>query len=301
MTLKGHIHVSRIAPHPDNPRADLGDLTELAASIRVQGILQPLLVQPFPGRPGHYQLLAGHRRLAAARRLRMDTVPATVRPAREGSQRARALEVMLVENCQRRDLGPVEKAEAMGQLRDLGMNAVAIARRIGLSPSTVSYYLSLLDLDAATRARIAAGTVRVSDARAAVTRTRKATRGGSTGRPAHAEPAWLTGGHRLARIARALCDQLAHTTRPMVGNVACGQCWEQAIRDDAADTDEPEPEPERQTARQERLQVVASLRMHHGSDAKPPGHVTAAQAAEQLGVTKRTIERYKRDLAEVSA
>ena len=59
-----HIHVSRIEPHPGNI---LGDLAELAGSIRAHGLLQPLIVTPHPQIPGRYQLLAGHRRLAAAK------------------------------------------------------------------------------------------------------------------------------------------------------------------------------------------------------------------------------------------
>lgn len=295
MSLNGHVHVSRIDPHPENIRRDLGDLGELADSIRVQGILQPLVVQRAGAR---YQLLAGHRRLEAAKRLRLETVPVVIRPAALGDQSARALEVMLVENCQRRDLGPVEKAEAMGALRDHGMTAVAIARRIGLHPATVSHFLALLDLDDATRARVTAGTITVTDAIRAVRRNRRAARGGATGRKAHAEPAWLSGRHRLARAARALCDQLGHADRPMVGAVACGQCWEQVIRDDQDERrDQSDPGPERLTARQERIQVIAGLRMHHGPDPSSPGHVTAREAAERLGVTPRTIERYKRDLA----
>src|SRR5450755_4489282 len=73
------IHVSRITPHSANIREELGDLTELAASIRIHGIVQPLAVQPHPARPGRYQLLAGHRRLAAAKLARLEMVPCVIR------------------------------------------------------------------------------------------------------------------------------------------------------------------------------------------------------------------------------
>ncbi len=279
------IHVSRIDPHPANIREDLGDLAELTASIRVHGIVQPLVVEQASGR---YRLLAGHRRLAAAKRARLEMVPCVIRPA-PGS---RAIEVMLVENCQRRDLGPVEKAEAMGALRNYGLSVTDIARRIGLHPSSVSGYLAYLDLDEATRQRVKDGTVKAGDAVRAVRKSRKKARGGTTGRPVQAEPAWLAPKHRLAAAAAAMCG---HTRRPQVGSVACGQCWEQAIRDDHT---EPEPELEPLTRRQERIEQLAEMRLYDGNGRPDtPDIVTAAEAAERLGVTPRTVERYKRDLA----
>jgi ParB family chromosome partitioning protein len=283
------IHVSRLVPHPSNVRDDLGDLAELAASIAAQGILQPLVAEPRAD--SKYTVLAGHRRLAAAKRARLEMVPVIIQPARDAGK---AIEVMLVENCQRRDLSAVEKARAMGSLRDdLGYSAAAIAKATGLSQSTVSYYLSLLDLDEESLAKVASGEVRVGHAVAAVRTARKAKRGRATGRPVQVNAAWFTGRHPLARAARALCD---HRTRPLVGDVACGQCWEQAIRDDAA-RPAGEPEPlERFTRRQERMQVIASLPMLGGPT--PDGvHVTAREAAERLGVSERTVTRYKRDLA----
>jgi ParB family chromosome partitioning protein len=251
------VHVSRIEPHPANIREDLGDMAELTDSVRVHGILQPLIVQPVPGKPGSYRLLAGHRRLAAAKRARLDTVPVVIKAPQRP---AHALEIMLIENCQRRDLGPVEKAEAMDALIGHGLTAAQIARRTGLSASTVSYHLALLELDQASRERIRDGQVKVGDAISAVRKVRRRERGGTTGRRVQAEPAWLTSRHPLARPARALCDSSGHGARPQVGNVACGQCWEQSIRDD-----------------QRRAK------------------------AERCGVTTRTIERYKADLATAGA
>jgi ParB family transcriptional regulator, chromosome partitioning protein len=287
------IHVSRITPHSANIREELGDLTELAASIRIHGIVQPLAVQPHPARPGRYQLLAGHRRLAAAKLARLEMVPCVIR--RTAAEPARAIELMLVENCQRRDLSPVEKAEAMGALRNHGMTAAQIAKRTGLSDSTVSNCLALLDLDEATRARIAAGTVTVGSAIKAVRETRKAARDGTTGRPAQALPPWFTSRHPLAAAAAALCG---HTRRPQVGQIACGQCWEQAIRDDQ-DTTMPEPDLEPCSPRQERMEHLAGMPLCD-SHVLQPGQVSAGEASERLGVSRRTVQRYKRDLAGVT-
>lgn len=283
------IHVSRLVPHPANVREHLGDLTDLTASIRAQGILQPLVAEPRAD--GKYTILAGHRRLAAAKRAGMEMVPVVIRKATGDG--AKAIEIMLVENCQRRDLGPIEKAEAMGALRERGYTMSAIARAIGMTTSTVSRYLTYLDLDEGSRERVRAGTVGAGHAIKEVRRTRKAQRGGPTGRPTVTADPWFTLRHSLARAAQAMCG---HTTRPMVGNVACGQCWEQAIRDDALQPPDEPAERERTTTRQERMQVVAGLRMLDGPDPRP-GFTTAREAAERLGVTPRTIERYKRDLA----
>lgn len=289
------VHISRLVPHPANVREQLGDLTELTASIRAQGILQPLVAEPRSD--GKYTLLAGHRRLAAAKRAGMEMVPVTIR--RSGGP-GKAIEVMLVENCQRRDLGPIEKAEAMGHLRDLGYTQTAIARAIGMTVSTVSNYLAYLDLDETTRQRVRSGTVKADVALRAVRRTRKATRGTTMGRPVHVEPPWFTRRHPLAAAAQALCD---HTDRQIYGTVACGQCWEQAIRDDALtmpdDLEQMEETP-LPTARQERMAAVASLRLATGPIVQP-GEISAAQAAERIGVSARTIERYKHDLTAAGA
>lgn len=283
------VHVSRLVPHPANVREHLGDLTDLTASIRAQGILQPLVAEPRDD--GKYTVLAGHRRLAAAKRAGMEMVPVVIR--RATADTAKALEIMLVENCQRRDLGPIEKAEAMGALRERGYTMSAIARAIGMTTSTVSHYLAYLDLDESSRERVRNGTVKGGEALKAVRRTRQAARGGTTGRPVHTAPPWFTDRHPLARAARSMCG---HSGRPMVGNVACGQCWERAIRDDAAEPPDEPMDPGLPSPRQERMEIVAGLRLATGPVPKP-GEVTARQAGEMVGVSPRTVERYKRDLA----
>jgi ParB family chromosome partitioning protein len=141
---------------------------------------------------------------------------------------------MLVENCMRRDLGPVEKAEAMGALRNYGLTAAAIARRTGLSDATVGYYLSLLELDDAARKQVRDGRIPVGEAIAAVRRVRARQRS-RRGQPRQG-PAWepdhLDARHPLARKANAMCDAREHTMRRRIGKVACGQCWETVIRQD---------------------------------------------------------------------
>ncbi len=232
MTGQKYVHIDRIHAHPGNIRSDLGDLTETAASMRVHGVLQPIVVQPHPQIGGTWQVLAGHRRLAAARLADRDQVPVIIRRPPPG---VAAEELMLVENCHRRDLPAMDKAEAMGALRGRGYTAARIARSIGLAESTVSSYLALLDLAPAAQARVRSGELSAADAIAAVRRVRKRQRA-RDGKPAVGggewEPDHFTTAHPLTRKARAMCEAREHSMRRRVGKIACGQCWETVIRAD---------------------------------------------------------------------
>lgn len=117
MTTVYSISVADIRPHPNNPRQDLGDLTELADSIRSQGVLQPITVAPDPGNPTGYVCLLGHRRHAASLVAGQQLIPAMVRTDLSASQQ---LVAMGVENVQRSDLTPVEEATWLQGLLDLG-------------------------------------------------------------------------------------------------------------------------------------------------------------------------------------
>src|SRR5689334_8869251 len=121
-----HLTVEQLAEHPGNIRDDLGDLEDMARSIREHGILQPLTVTEGAG--DKFLLLAGHRRLAAARLVGMKHVPVVIRHG--VSEVSDQLVLMLVENCQRRDLNPIEKAEAFGALRNRGLSVTEIAREV---------------------------------------------------------------------------------------------------------------------------------------------------------------------------
>jgi ParB family chromosome partitioning protein len=223
--------ISRVHPHPGNIRSELGDLDEMAASIRAHGILQPVAVEPHPARAGHWQVIAGHRRLEAAKLAGLDVVPITLREP-DGALPA---ELMLIENLHREGLNAIDKAEAMGALRDAGYSVARIAASIGLAEGTVYHYLSLLDLDDKSRRYVRDGRISASDAVAGIRRARKRQRkkegrapmGGGLWEPDH-----FTGQHPLARRAAALCDAREHAMRRRVGRTACGQCWETVIRED---------------------------------------------------------------------
>ena len=122
--------VESLHPHPDNPRRDVGDVTDLARSIRAQGIRQNLLVVP---QGDGYRVVIGHRRLAAARLAGLTELPCMVASLTEREQR----ELMIVENSQRSDLKPIEEADAYQGLLDLGMTRAQIAERTGRSPAYV--------------------------------------------------------------------------------------------------------------------------------------------------------------------
>jgi ParB family transcriptional regulator, chromosome partitioning protein len=137
------IPVELIRPNPDQPRKEFNgeSLLALAESIEAKGVLQPLVVRPLPG--GSYELIAGERRLRAAKIAKLEQVPAIVRDA-DGSER---LELALVENVAREDLNPVEEARACATLvDDLGVSKAELASRIGKSRPAVANAIRLLDL-----------------------------------------------------------------------------------------------------------------------------------------------------------
>ena len=124
------VPISAVAPHPDNVRQHLGDLTELVRSIKSHGVLQPLLVLPADDE-GVHLVVAGHRRLAAATRAGVERVPIVVRDL----DRAAVIEAMLIENGHRSDLNVREEVDAIATLIsiDTGVTPAKLSKRIGKS------------------------------------------------------------------------------------------------------------------------------------------------------------------------
>jgi ParB family chromosome partitioning protein len=155
------VAISLIDPDAENMRAEVGDVTELAQSIRELGVLQPVLLRRMPG--GRYGMVAGHRRLAGAIEAGLVELPALL--LGEVSDDMRDL-MMLVENLQREDLSPVE--EARGYQRVLARGGVGgqsgLARKIGRSQGHISKRLMLLSLPNEALSAIEAGTLTVADA-----------------------------------------------------------------------------------------------------------------------------------------
>ncbi len=132
-----------IAPSPNQPRRSFDDdaLSALADSIRIRGVLQPVLVRPLAG--GRYELIAGERRWRAAQLAELDSIPALVRLHDD----ATSLEVALIENMVREDLNPVEEARACAALvEELGLTREEVGLRVGRSRVAVSNLIRLLDL-----------------------------------------------------------------------------------------------------------------------------------------------------------
>lgn len=124
------INTSLIDPHPDNPRKQIGDVTDLAASIKANGLLSPLSVVPNGER---YRVIAGHRRLAACKQAGTGAVPCFVLDLDPLQQ----LEAMVTENCQREQLTVLEEADAIQGMLDLGATTASVAHRLGRSADYV--------------------------------------------------------------------------------------------------------------------------------------------------------------------
>ena len=156
--------VDRIDRNPNQPRLtfDEGQLGELAASIAVHGVLQPIVVRALAD--GRWQLIAGERRLRAARLAGLETVPAVLRDEGEGEG---SLELALIENLQREDLNAVEAALAYRELiEQFGLTHEAVARQVGKSRVAVSNALRLLDLAPETQRAIVDGRISEGHGRA---------------------------------------------------------------------------------------------------------------------------------------
>jgi len=158
------IALDRIERNPDQPRAafDDGSMGELAASIAVHGVIQPIIVRELAG--GEYQLIAGERRLRAARLAGLEAIPAVVRGT-DGD--GLSLQLALIENLQREDLNAIEAALAYRELIDrFGLTHDAVARQLGKSRVAVSNALRLLDLAPETQAAIVDGRITEGHGRA---------------------------------------------------------------------------------------------------------------------------------------
>lgn len=143
------IDVKHLHSHPKNPRKNVGDVTELAESIKKNGIMQNLTVVPFVSEvtgqacEGEYIIVIGHRRRAGAEAAGLREVPCVIKEMTEAEQ----LATMLAENIQRSDLTPFEQAEGVQMMLDIGETVSDISEKTGFSESTVRRRMKLLELD----------------------------------------------------------------------------------------------------------------------------------------------------------
>ncbi len=156
------IELDKIIPNEYQPRKVFDDekLKELAASIKEQGVIQPIIVH----RSGSgYQLIAGERRWRASRIAGLKTIPALIKEA----TKRELLEMALIENIQREDLNPLEAAEAYKRLQDeFKLTQDDLAKRVGKERSTVTNFLRLLNLPKEVKHELAIGSLSMGHAKA---------------------------------------------------------------------------------------------------------------------------------------
>jgi ParB family chromosome partitioning protein len=162
-TIIHELPLDRIRPNPNQPRLNVERtaLDQLANSIRQTGILQPVLVRSV----GHeeFELIAGERRWRAAQIAELPTIPAIIRELNQ----TESFELALIENLQREDLAPLERATAYQQLIDsAGLSVEALATRLGESRANIANYLRLLRLDREVQDMLNAGELAMGQARA---------------------------------------------------------------------------------------------------------------------------------------
>jgi ParB family chromosome partitioning protein len=139
------IPIDKLDPNPDQPRTEIGDLTELTASIKEKGVLEPLLVKPTMGR---WMIIAGERRWRAARAAGLTELPCIEMDVDDSA----VAEIALIENMQRKDLTPWEEADGLRALCErFGYTHEDVARKVGKSRSTVTEALSIASIPESIR------------------------------------------------------------------------------------------------------------------------------------------------------
>ncbi len=157
------IPLSQIRPNPNQPRSDFSEaeLAELAESIKTNGVLQPILVRP--AGQDRFELVAGERRLRASKTAGLATIPAIVKEMTDRE----SLEIALIENLQREDLGPLERAVAYDRyMSTFGATADQLASKLSESRASIANYLRLLKLHSEIQAMLRDRSLGMGQARA---------------------------------------------------------------------------------------------------------------------------------------
>lgn len=136
------IPIEKLYPHPDNPRKNIGDVTELAESIKARGIMQNLTVVPRDGNDS-YTVIIGHRRMAAAKEAGLTELPCIIAEMDQREQ----VTTMLLENMQRSDLTVYEQAQGFQMMLDLGSSVEEISQKSGFSTTTVRRRVKMMELN----------------------------------------------------------------------------------------------------------------------------------------------------------
>jgi len=164
------MEINTIRPNPYQPRSEFDpkEIESLAESLQKDGLLQPVVVRPAGA--GFYQLVAGERRWRAAKLAGLARIPVIIREVED----KKMLELALVENVQRRDLNPMEKARAFRQLMTLNSwTQETLADSLGMGRPTVANFLRLLDLPLEVQEAVSRGTISMGHARALLAVTQR--------------------------------------------------------------------------------------------------------------------------------
>lgn len=164
---ESHIPVERVHPNPDQPRRAFDEtaLSDLAASIKEKGIIQPLIVRPHTSRQGDFEIVAGERRWRAAQIAQLHEVPVIIRNFDD----TEVLEIAIIENIQRADLNPVDEAAGYRQLMDrFGHTQEQMSVALGKSRSHIANLLRLLNLPEDVQRLLTDGKLTAGHARALV-------------------------------------------------------------------------------------------------------------------------------------
>lgn len=161
-TTLENMQIEKIRPHQENIRLKMDDLKELVASVKSQGVLQPLTVAPHLKVQGDFVVIAGHRRLAAAKRAGLSYLPVVINP--DLNTKAKQITAMLVENTQRKDITPVEEAKAYEQLQIEGLSVAQMSKGTGRSKTTIQDRLKITKLSVEVQEKIEDHTVTIERA-----------------------------------------------------------------------------------------------------------------------------------------
>lgn len=219
------VPLRRLVPDPDNVRDQVGDVTELADSIRRMGMLQPIVARR---RGDQLVVVMGHRRRAAALQAGLESVPVIISAIRADD----VLVAMFMENTQREDLDPIEEARALAKIKGREeISDLELSRRVGKSQSHVSGRLALLELSPERQAAIRNGTLSIGRGTQLGRHHSGKERPNAWGKSSAAH---LSFDHPLAAAVETLCRQLGHSkmTAGRIGGIGCGSCWEACIRSD---------------------------------------------------------------------
>lgn len=228
-----------VEPDPDNVRSSVGDVTELAESMRTTGLVQAIRVYPVDG--GRYRIQAGHRRYAAALSLGWTEIRGDIgEPPTDDLSR---LDAMLAENLHREQLNPLEEARAFRRYVDAELSQEEIARRVGRQQSHVSTTLMFLtELTDEEQQMLETGQLNRTTAVGLIKR-RRAEQGraradaGRKHQYGFSVP-WFNRNHALADVAQERCRGLDHSPALRIGP-ACGPCWEHVILERAGAASAP--------------------------------------------------------------